>query len=451
MKKDQHIAIVGAGLVGSMLSLLLARKGFHVDLYEKRSDPRHGMDVRRKSINLALSYRGWKALSLIGADKEMHRYGLPMYGRMIHSIDQTLSYQQYDRNNQAIYSVSRKMLNELLLDMVNTSDNINLYFNHELSAIRDDLSGGTMKNTAINKEVDFAADFVIGADGVFSKVRDEIDKRTGDKSRLEYHTHAYKELNIPPGPGGSWGMNPTALHIWPRHTFMMIALPNPDKSFTCTLFMPLEGEVSFASLQTSTDLHNFFIQYFPDMIPLMPTLEQDFFERGSSGLNTVVSDHWHYNNKLMIVGDAAHGILPFYGQGMNAGFEDCAIIDEFLDTLPNWNQLPARFFAARKKDADAIGMLSQENFTEMREKAGASDFLLRKSIEHHLTSNYPRQWPSVYSMVSFSDKSYNNALEISEWQAQVMDEIMNIENIAQVWKEIDYIPLLDPKNIVQEI
>lgn len=438
MNRSDKIAVIGAGLVGSALAIFLARQGFRVDLYEKRADTRIFQDKGNRSIDLALSFRGWKGLGLIGVGEDLRKYTLPMYGRMIHGTDQSVIYQQYAASNDALYSVSRNLLNNYLLDIVTRQENLQIRFNHECASLLPELRGGTLKNTLTGDIVNFEADVVIGADGIFSKVRDVIDSLKVSSTELEYMSQGYKQVTIPPGKSGNWILNPTALHIWPRGKFMMIALPNIDKSFTCTLILPLEGENSFAAITNARELELLFLKYFPDALRVMPGLAEEYFERRDFKLISIQSENWYYKNRMMVIGDAAHGILPFYGQGLNAGLEDCAIFGQLMSECNNWETVFERFWNARKSDADAIAELSKVNFIEMREKTGDPKFLLRKKIDNRIRIACPEDWVSVYNMVSFSDDSYQEALRIWKKQELIIDRIMNIENIENVWQEINY-------------
>ena len=349
------IAVVGAGLVGSLQAILLAKKGYQVSVFERRPDLRKAKLIAGKSINLALSDRGWKALELAGIDQEIRKIAIPMYQRCMHAIDGSLTYQAYGKEDQAIYSVSRGGLNQTLMNLADNFDNINYYFNRKCQDI--DLKTNTL--TFFNSEKKIhenpVFDKVIATDGAFSAVRMRMQKSSMFDYSQKYLDHGYKELVIPANPDGTHKLDKNCLHIWPRGEFMMIALANLDGSFTCTLFFPMKGETSFETLKSKEQVSDFFNQIFPDAIPLMPTLLDDYFENPTSTLVMVRCTPWNYKDDVLLMGDAAHAIVPFYGQGMNCGFEDCTVFDEMLNqTKGNWDGLLSIFSAQRVPDGNAF-------------------------------------------------------------------------------------------------
>lgn len=428
MKKP--VIIAGAGLVGSLLSILLAKKGFKVSVFERRADMRNSTISAGKSINLALSDRGWKGLEKARIEEEIKKIAIPMFGRMIHNPDGKINFLPYGKENQAINSVSRGELNKTLMTMAENHGAI-ISFNQRL--INSNLITGThefenLETGAIDK-IDNAVLF--GTDGAFSAARLSLQLQT---DRFEYSQHflehGYKELNIPAKPGGEFAMEKNALHIWPRGKFMLIALPNIDGSFTCTLFFPFEGEYSFSSLNSRDKMMKFFRETFPDAVELMPTLEEDYFNNPSSSLVTVKCFPWAHGDKSLLLGDAAHAIVPFFGQGMNCGFEDCSLLDDLLNGGEvNWQETFESFQRIRKPNSDAIAELAVNNFIEMRDLVSDPKFLLRKKIESDFNKVYPDKWLPLYSMVTFSHLPYKEALREGIKQDRIMSAVMKLENL----------------------
>lgn len=435
MKKS--ITLIGAGLVGSLLSIYLAKRGYQVHIFERRADMRKGGAYAGRSINLALSDRGWRGLEGVGIAEEIRKIGIPMYGRAIHHADGSQAYQPYGKDRQAIWSVSRSGINMRLMDLAEAQKNVQLHFSTRCTNI--DLSNGisTFQHEETQESFPHQSDLIFGSDGAFSSAR--LAMMLGN-DRFEYQQfyieHGYKELTIPSGSNGSFLLEKNALHIWPRKNYMMIALPNPDGSFTCTLFFPFEGEESFAALQTPQQVKTFFGRVFPDVVTLMPTLIDDYFENPTSSLVTVKCRPWTFNNRLALIGDAAHAIVPFYGQGMNCGFEDCVVLDELLDKHnENWPSVFTEYEQLRKPDGDAIAELALANFIEMRDKTADDHFLLQKKIEGHFSSKHPDKWIPLYSMVTYSPHiRYSTALREGKKQDVIMQEVMaEFPNIAQEW------------------
>ena len=426
------IVIVGAGLVGSLQAIFLAKKGYDVHVYERRSDMRKANIVAGRSINLALSDRGWKALERAGVAEKVREMAIPMHGRIMHSVAGELTFQSYGKEEQAIYSVSRGGLNCLLMDCAEAYENVTLYFNHPCADI--DLKTNQLTFEHDKETIHVKADRIIGADGAFSAVRSRLQKTDRFNYNQFYLKHGYKELMIPAASDGSHQLDKNALHIWPRGEFMLIALANMDGSFTCTLFFPFEGETSFDTLQEPSAVMEFFNSVFPDAVKLMPTLSTDFFENPTSSLVTVRCSPWNYNDSILLIGDAAHAIVPFYGQGMNSGFEDCTVLDDVMQKHGNdWEAILNEFAADRKPDADAISKLALQNFIEMRDLVADERFLLRKKIEKRIYDKYPDRWMPLYSQVTFSHIPYDEALKAGERQRAIMDEVMQMDNIAERW------------------
>jgi kynurenine 3-monooxygenase len=440
MKK---IGIVGAGLVGSLQAILMAKKGYQVDVFERRPDLRKANLIGGRSINLSLSDRGFKALELAGIANEIKEMAIPMYGRKMHDIEGNLTYMPYGKEDQAIYSVSRGGLNQRLMNLASEYDNITYRFNEKCEDI--DLKSNTLKfkNTETKERNEYNYNQIFGTDGAFSAVRTRLQKTPMFNYSQDYLSHGYKELEIPANPDGTHKMDKNCLHIWPRGEFMMIALPNLDGSFTCTLFFPMEGSTSFASIQTKDDVADFFEKTFPDSIALMPDLLTDYFDNPTSTLVTVRCFPWNYEDKVLLMGDASHAIVPFYGQGMNSGFEDCSVFNDLYErTNANWDVLFEEFSKLRKPDGDAIANLALYNYIEMRDLSGDPDFLLRKKIEKKFSTLYPNKWMPLYSQVTFSHIRYSDALNKGNEQRAIMDKIMSMDNIYDRWDDQEVIEQL---------
>ena len=432
--KNKKVAVVGAGLVGSLHAVLLAKKGFDVTVFERRPDLRKADVIGGRSINLALSDRGFKALEMAGIADEIRKMCIPMYGRKMHDFEGNLTYQPYGKDNEAIYSVSRGGLNQKLMNLADDYKNINYIFNHKCEEL--DLKSNTISftDTENNKNESYQFDHIFGTDGAFSAVRSRLQKTPMFNYSQEYLSHGYKELVIPPNADGSHRIDKNCLHIWPRGKFMLIALPNLDGSFTVTLFFPMKGETSFESIKTEEDVMHFFKSTFPDAVPHMPTLKTDYFENPTSTLVTVRCNPWNFEDKVLLMGDAAHAVVPFYGQGMNSGFEDCSVFSEMFDNHEGeMLSLFERFSEQRVPDANAIADLALYNYIEMRDLAGNKDFLLRKKIERKFSDLHPDKWMPLYSQVTFSHIRYSEALAAGKRQKAIMDEIMETENIDKKW------------------
>src|SRR5947209_18679688 len=368
--------LIGSGLAGGLLAAYLGRRGYEVDLYERRGDPREGNMVGGRSINLALSTRGIHALQQIGIADEVLKHAIPMRGRMIHEKSGRLHFAPYDVDpNKHINSIGRAALNTTVIQAAQRFPNVRVHFNHKCTGVDLDSATAQLLNTSTSQPLSAQADSVIGVDGAFSAVRQSMQLAIANFQYNEsYLAHGYKELTIPPCRNGCWQMEKNALHIWPRKSFMMIALPNPDGSFTCTLFFEFEGTRGFATLKTDDEIRRFFEEEFPDAVPLMPNLLDDFKTNPTGSLVTIRCAPWFYKDKVALVGDAAHAVVPFYGQGMNAAFEDCVVLDECLHEFADREQAFAEYFQRRKNNADALADLALGNFIEMRDKTDAKRF-----------------------------------------------------------------------------
>lgn len=409
--------IIGSGLVGSLWAIFLAQRGYKVRVYEKRPDMRRHEIGGGRSINLALSDRGLKALHTVGLEDEIRKMAIPMHGRMIHHLDGKTELQPYGEKGQYINSISRGGLNQLLMTKAEEAGAV---IEFEQPCFGYDFQ----KKEAILKNEFTQSDLIFGTDGAFSALRGSLEKTDRFNYSQTYLEHGYKELHIPPNTNGSFKMEKNALHIWPRKSFMLIALPNLDGSFTVTLFLAFEGEYSFANLTDKKSVLDFFEQHFPDVIPLMPDLDEIFFTNPTSSLATFRCYPWSLDNKALLIGDAAHGIVPFYGQGMNAGFEDCTILSNMMQEYKDdWTKIIPAFQKARKPDADAVGELALRNFIEMRDLVADKKFMLRKKIEKLMHERHPGKYLPLYAMVTFSDMPYSKALAIGKAQDAFFEKL----------------------------
>jgi kynurenine 3-monooxygenase len=444
--------LIGSGLAGGLLAAYLGRRGYDVDLYERRADPREGNIVGGRSINLAISTRGIHALEQIGIADEALQHAIPMRGRMIHpaGAGARTIFSPYDVDpKNCINSIGRGALNMAVIEAAQRYPNVRVYFNHRCTDVDLDSATARLETSVVatgspqdesvrmadaspanseNQIISAHGDAVIGVDGAFSAVRQSMQMEiSGFEYDESYLPHGYKELTIPPAPDGSWRMEKNALHIWPRKSFMMIALPNPDGSFTCTLFWEFEGPRSFATTKTDDDVRQFFEEEFPDAVPLMPTLFEDFKNNPTGSLVTIRCAPWFYRDKICLLGDAAHAVVPFYGQGMNAAFEDCVVLDECLEKFPdNRERAFAEYFSRRKENADALADLALGNFIEMRDKTASKAFRAKKKLDHFLEAALPGIYLPLYTMVTFTRIPYAEAAR----RARLQDRIVYASLIA---------------------
>ncbi|MGI9089262.1 MAG: FAD-dependent oxidoreductase [Chthoniobacterales bacterium] len=423
-----QFTLIGSGLAGGLAAAYLGRRGYAVELYERRADPREGNFVGGRSINLALSTRGIHALEQLGLAKEVLQHAIPMRGRMIHDKSGDLHFSPYDRDpNKCINSIGRGALNTVVLEAALRYPNVHVHFNHRCTEVDLDVPSAHLLNTKTNESIEARGDAIIGVDGAFSAVRCSMQKLERFEFSQSYLPHGYKELTIPPAADGAWPMEKHALHIWPRRSFMMIALPNPDGSFTCTLFWEFSGPRSFETIKTDDEVQRFFDEEFPDAVPLMPSLREDFRSNPTGSLVTIRCAPWHYHDKVALIGDAAHAVVPFYGQGMNAAFEDCVIFDECLAAWPNDRERAfTEYSACRKEDADALADLAVENFVEMRDKTASKTFRAKKKLDHLLEGILPGIYLPLYTMISFTRIPYATAAR----RARRQDRILSASLIA---------------------
>jgi kynurenine 3-monooxygenase len=434
MKKDT--VIIGAGLVGSLLSIYLSRRGYHVKIYERRGDMRKEKVIAGRSINLALSDRGIKALEEVGIMNDIKKIAIPMHGRYIHNADGSTAFQPYGNEGQFINSVSRAELNKMLMSLAE-KNGVNIFFNEKCEKI-DWKKKAVHFEDANHQPSTINYQLLFGSDGAFSSARLTHQLQNDRFQYQQYYIDCgYKELTIPAGPNGEFLMEKNALHIWPRGNYMLIALPNIDGSFTCTLFFPFEGTVSFAALDTKEKVKTFFATNLPDTIALIPDLEADFFNNPASSLVTVKCFPWVREDVFALIGDAAHAIVPFFGQGMNCGFEDCRVLNGLMDKhKDDWSLILEAYQTLRKPDADAIAELALNNFIEMRDKVGDPKFLLQKKIENAFSKKYPGKWIPAYAQVTFSPQiRYSDALKNSAKQEAIMQQVMALPGIEEKWQD----------------
>ncbi|MBT8081901.1 MAG: FAD-dependent monooxygenase [Gammaproteobacteria bacterium] len=428
--------VVGGGPVGSLLAISLARHGYAVGLYEGRPDSRQTSVYQGRSINIALSDRGWSSLEKIGIGDEVRQQAIPMYHRAIHGADGELSKLPYGQEGDAIWSVSRGGINEHLLNLAEDEAGIATHFEHRLVDI-DFTTAATTFELANGEQRVVEADYAFGADGAYSKVRRLAHNLPRFSYSQTYMPQSYIELNIPANADGSHQLETNALHIWPRKDFMLIALPNTDGTFTCTLFLNHAGDPSFESLRERPAVEAFFEANFADAMAVLERPVDVFLEKTAAPLFLVQVFPWSFNRKVALIGDAAHAIVPFYGQGMNCGFEDCAELHALIDRYDHdWERIFPAYENARKPNGDAIAELSKRNFVEMSDLSGDKRFQLRKQIEAKFSERYPKLWTPLYSMVTFSpDVPYAEALRVGDEQNEVMESIMAMPGIADDWDE----------------
>jgi len=432
----ETIKLIGAGLNGPLLAILLTRRGFAVEIYERRPDMRRVRMSAGRSINLALSTRGIHALQQAGLWDRMRSIVIPMKGRMMHSISRELTFQPYGKNEaEVINSISRAELNIALINAAEEQGAI-IYFSRR--CIGYDLKSGAIRvrDESNGEETAVEAGVVIGCDGSASSIRAEMLKLNRFNFSQQYLDYGYKELTIPAGPQREHLLETHALHIWPRGNHMLIALPNIDGTFACILFLPFEGAESFAGLATPSQVNQFFESRFPDAVPLMPQLADNYFANPMGAMVTIKCSPWHVEGRALLLGDAAHAIVPFFGQGINCGFEDCTCLVDLLDRHgANWERVFAEFERERKINTDAIADMAIENFTEMRDRVAEPRFLFRKRVELALEARYPQLFVPKYAMVTFHRIPYSVALARGAVQDRILAELC--ESINRV-EDLDW-------------
>lgn len=418
---SRRVTIAGGGLAGALMAKYLGQAGHEVTLFERRGDIRDATIVRGRSINLAVSERGLTALAEVGLKEKVLEHAVPMSGRMMHGIDGTLTYQPYSKNPEdCIQSISRGGLNRLLIEAAAEHENVTLRFEKRCIDVDPDSGKCFFIDERSGQVIEQDSDLIVGADGAFSAIRGRLQRTDRFDYSQSYLDAGYLELHIPAAEDGGFRMERNALHIWPRGRFMMIALPNEDGTFTVTCFWPLEGPNSFERLTKEAEVMAYFEEWFPDAVPLIPDLTGDYMKATPSSLVTVRCDPWSVG-KVCLVGDSAHAIVPFYGQGMNAGFEDCRTLNRLLAENPEgWGKALRDYSAARKPNGDAIADLAIANFHEMRDHVGRPLFLLRKKLEKFLHKRLSGFYLPLYSMVSFSNVPYAEAVERARRQDRLV-------------------------------
>jgi kynurenine 3-monooxygenase len=442
-KRDKSITIIGAGLAGALLATLLARRGWRVDVYEKRGDPRLKGYEGGRSINLALAERGRHALKQADAEGPVMRQAVMMRGRMVHFADGRVQLQRYGRDDsEVIWSVHRGDLNLTLLELAERAG-ARLHFHHRLGGVDFDANIARFHDDQKNVAHEAAFESLIGADGAGSALRAAMNAHASLGERTEFLDHAYKELEIPPAADGGFRMEPNALHIWPRGRYMCIALPNDEKTFTVTLFMASaddgSGDPNFESVRTPADARALFERDFADALPLIPRLEEDWARNPPGALATLTLDRWHLDSRALLIGDAAHAMVPFHGQGMNCAFEDCVALAEKLEDGGDFARAFTAFEAERKPNAAAIQRMALDNYLEMRDRVDDPDFLLQRELEHALQARHPGRFVPHYTMVTFMRIPYAMALERSEVQREILvDATLGLDTLEDVdWPTVD--------------
>jgi kynurenine 3-monooxygenase len=428
------ITLIGSGLTGPLLAISLVQRGFRVQIYERRADMRRVRVSAGRSINLAISTRGIQALQEAGLWDAMRSIIVPMKGRMMHSLTGELTFQPYGKDEtEVINSISRADLNAALMDAAEARG-VAIRFEERCTGY--DLKTGAVRllSEKTGRETKVESNIVIGTDGAASAVRLEMLKSGRFNFSQQYLEYGYKELTIPAGPNGKHRLEPHALHIWPRGSHMLIALPNIDGTFACILFLPFEGAEGFASLDTSSKIRKFFKTRFADAVPLMPDLTENFLANPTGAMVTIKCFPWHVDGKVLLLGDAAHAIVPFFGQGMNCAFEDCTCLLELLDRNgPDWPRVFSEFEGSRKSNADAIADLALENFVEMRDRVADPRFLFKKKVELALEAKYPRFFVPKYAMVTFHRVPYSVALSRGRIQDRLLAELCDpIERLEEL-------------------
>ncbi|WP_190811613.1 NAD(P)/FAD-dependent oxidoreductase [Flagellimonas sp. S3867] len=431
----KNIAIIGSGLVGSLLAIYLRKRGHLVTVFDRRPDIRT-IEFSGRSINLAMSNRGWRALREVGLEDSIKEIAIPLEKRAMHVNEKPVYFQKYGKDGEAIWSISRGVLNRRMIDLAEKAG-AKFQFNEKVWDIN--LPGARLYTGESEKSEwkEYQYDLIFGCDGAFSRVRHKMQRRSRFDYSQSFIDVGYKELTIPPNVDGSHKLEKNSFHIWPRGRFMLIAMPNIDGSFTCTLFLPFEGTVSFESITTKKEAETFFKTYFPNVRKEIENLTKDFFNNPTSAMVTMKCYPWTYWDKVALVGDSAHAIVPFYGQGMNAGFEDIFALNELMGTHgDNWETIFSEYQKQRKPNADAIAELSYRNFVEMSSKTADQEFLLQKKIEKKFAKKYPDKWIPVYSRVTFSDRPYAEALAIGDMQERIMQQVMQLPDIENKWETI---------------
>jgi len=425
----EKFTLIGAGLAGPLMATYLAKKGYFVEIFEQRPDMRKESISAGRSINLALSIRGIHALKEIGLYEKIEPQTIPMKGRMIHDLDGKTHLQPYgQKDDETIFSVSRRQLNMDLMTLAEETGNVSIRFNHQLLSADLDQNELIFQLSDSSEEIKSSFNKVIGCDGSASILRRAIINKTNAHYIKKPLGHGYKELIIPPSKHEKFQIEPNALHIWPRGKYMLIALPNTDFSFTCTLFFPMTGENSFETVITEKDILNLFQSQFPDAVKLMPTIVEDFQSNPTGDLASVYCEPWHFENKALLIGDAAHAVVPFFGQGMNASFQDCSVLNQLIGQhADDWTAIFNDFSTTQVENGHAIADMAIENYLEMRDHVNNPDYKKRRNIELKLERMFPDRFIPRYSMVSFHQMPYSEVYAKGNLQYKLIDEVLKTD------------------------
>ena len=433
----KSVTIVGGGLAGSLMALFLANRGYQIDIFESRTDLRLSKQDFGRSINMALSCRGITSLKSIGLMSEVKPLMVPMRARAIYELDGTVKYQPFGRHwDEYINAIKRSELNRLLLNCIDKNNTININFKQTLVDIDFNKKQCIFEQDGTKQRINYT--LLIGADGASSKVRECLQQQGHIEASRDFLPHSYKELSI--CLAGENILAEERLHMWPRDSFMLLGNPNPDSSITGSLFLPNEGVYSFASLKDESDVKHFFSEQFSDIYPHMPNVVQEFFDHPQGHLSTVKCDPWYCGDNCLLIGDAAHGLVPFFGQGMNSAFEDCRILNELLEQHDDqWEIVLPKFYQERKPNTDAVAAMSMDNYYEIRHAVLEPQFLVRKALENELMRRYPDQYISRHVMVMFTNLPYKAAYEQARIQGKILDQLCeNKTSLAQIdWRTVD--------------
>jgi len=426
----EEFCIIGGGLVGTLLSIYLAERGIRSEIFEKRPDIRMTDLGEGRSIVMSLSHRGWHALNAVGLKRKIEKISVPKFARMVHHSDGTINTQQYGRKNHALYSVNRRTINSILLNRTEETGLVKIYFDSECSELDLENRKVVFINPKTNRKYLKNYDKIIGADGIFSKVRGAITSAYGSNNGLTMHDYVYKEFTIPPGKDGRYILHENHIHIWPRESCLLVGMPNYNKTFTCTLFYS-DKEFQAENIYYGNNLQNFLKSSFPDVVSIIPDFACQFLEKKTSSMFSVKSPAWVYRDNAAIIGDAAHAIVPFYGMGMNIGFEDCTVFNSLIDDFNyDWNKIFSEFFNSRKPETDAIDDLSLENLQHLKHSVN-KDFQTRWELERKIWKMYPNYWMPTYVMVAFSSMPFRRIKEISEEQNKVLNQLLINKKIRE--------------------
>lgn len=433
----ESMIVVGGGLVGSLLSMFLAKAGYKVDVYDRNPDPRKINPDKGCSINITLCERGFKAIDAVGAGDGVRALCVPCYGRVIHTLGAEQRYQLYGNQQEAIYSIGRHDLNQSLLEAAEKNPNINFYFNQRCLDINLDESQLEIQDTNSKTSKVVKGHRIFGADGAFSAVRQKMQKLKRFNYSQEYWEQGYREFLTPVQVGPNPYLRRNAIHIWPRNDFMLIGFPNIDQSFTLTLHLPFEGSVSHESIKTVEDMRNLFQQYFPDVLSLVEDNFEDSLTRPVGTMVTIRSSPWRYRDKAVLIGDACHAVFPSYGQGANAGFEDCqTLYQQIMDYPEDWGEIFKQYELSRKKNLDIMADLCYDHFNVLRKEVGKRDFVLRDKIEKKILEKHP-SLRSLYYNISFTDRSYSESVKNAKEHEKIVDKLINQGDVETLKQKLE--------------